>query len=102
MKTMLLEKCAPLGSTPLRLADLPVPEPGPGQVLIRVRACGVCACCRSGRENLCDQGLFTGYDLDGGLAEYTVQDEAWIYSAPEGYPDLQAAPLLCAGVIKMD
>jgi propanol-preferring alcohol dehydrogenase len=130
---------------PLELRDLPVPEPGPGQVLLRVRACGVCrtdlhvvdgeltrpklplvpghqivgesedgrrlgvpwlgwTCgrcryCVSGRENLCDEARFTGYDLDGGYAEYAVADERFCFPLPDGYPDVQAAPLLCAGLI---
>jgi alcohol dehydrogenase, propanol-preferring len=131
---------------PLREADLPVPEPGPGQVLLRVRACGVCrtdlhvvdgelpepklplvpghqivgedvatgerlgvpwlgwTCgecryCVSGRENLCDRARFTGYQLDGGYAEYAAADRRYCFALPEGYPDLQAAPLLCAGLI---
>jgi propanol-preferring alcohol dehydrogenase len=53
----------------------------------------------SGRENLCDRAQFTGYQLDGGYAEYTVADEHFCFPIPEGYPDLQAAPLLCAGLI---
>ena len=130
---------------PLRLEELPVPEPGPGQVRLRVLACGVCrtdlhvvdgelprpklplvpghqivgvaedgrrlgvpwlgwTCgecryCRSGRENLCERARFTGYDLDGGYAEYAVADGRFCFPLPEGYPDLQAAPLLCAGLI---
>ena len=131
---------------PLRPAELPVPEPGPGELLIRVHACGVCrtdlhildgevvarklpvvpghqivgtvegggervgvpwlgwTCgecryCRSGRENLCDRARFTGCDRDGGFAEYTVADERFCFPIPDGYPDLQAAPLLCAGLI---
>jgi propanol-preferring alcohol dehydrogenase len=132
--------------SPLRAADLPVPEPGPGEVLLRVRACGVCrtdlhvvdgelpdpklplvpghqivgedvetgerlgvpwlgwTCgecryCRSGRENLCDRARFTGYQLDGGYAEFAVADRRFCFPVPEGYPDAQAAPLLCAGLI---
>lgn len=141
---------------PLQAADLPIPTPHPGQVLIRVHTCGVCrtdlhvvdgeltqpklplipghqivgtivshgaetsatfppgtrvgvpwlgyTCnhcryCLSGRENLCDQAQFTGYQLDGGYAEYTVADERFCFPIPAGYPDLQAAPLLCAGLI---
>jgi propanol-preferring alcohol dehydrogenase len=130
---------------PLVEEELPPPEPGPGQVLLRVRACAVCrtdlhvvdgelaepklplvpghqvvgeapdgrrlgvpwlgwtcgACryCASGRENLCAQARFTGYDLDGGYAEWMVADERFCFPIPEGYPDLQAAPLLCAGLI---
>jgi propanol-preferring alcohol dehydrogenase len=131
---------------PLRLAELPVPEPGDGEVLIRVHACGVCrtdlhvldgevrgsrlpvvpghqivgtvedsgervgvpwlgwtcgVCryCRSGRENLCDRAQFTGADRDGGFAEYAVADRRFCFPLPDGYPDLQAAPLLCAGLI---
>jgi alcohol dehydrogenase, propanol-preferring len=130
---------------PLELRELPVPVAGPGQVLLRVRACGVCrtdlhvvdgelprpklplvpghqivgetedgrrlgvpwlgstdgTCryCRSGRENLCDAARFTGYDLDGGYAEHVVADERFCFPIPEGYPDEQAAPLLCAGLI---
>jgi len=61
--------------------------------------CGECRYCRSGRENLCDRARFTGYDIDGGFAEETVADERFCFPIPEGYPDLQAAPLLCAGLI---
>jgi len=151
MRAMVLER----PGQPVVLRDLPVPEPGPGHVLLRVHACGVCrtdlhivdgelldpklplvlghqivgevvrvgagatrfvpgqrvgvpwlgwTCgeckyCRSGRENLCDRARFTGYTLDGGYAEYTVADERYCFPIPEGYPDLQAAPLLCAGLI---
>jgi propanol-preferring alcohol dehydrogenase len=130
---------------PLELRDLPVPEPGPGQIRLRVRACGVCrtdlhvvdgelprpklplvpghqvvgeaddgrrlgvpwlgwtdgTChyCATGRENLCDAARFTGYDLDGGYAEHVVADERYCLPIPDGYDDLQAAPLLCAGLI---
>ena len=61
--------------------------------------CGECAYCRGGRENLCDRARFTGYHLDGGYAELAVADERFCFPVPEGYPDLQAAPLLCAGLI---
>lgn len=141
---------------PLRPADLPVPQPATGQVLLRVRACGVCrtdlhvvdgelpepkvplvpghqivgvvealgpgvdaplapgdrvgvpwlggtcgVCrfCRTERENLCDRARFTGYQIDGGFAEYAVADADFCFPIPAGYPDLQAAPLLCAGLI---
>jgi alcohol dehydrogenase, propanol-preferring len=140
---------------PLRAEELPVPEPGPDQVLIEVSACGLCrtdlhvvdgeltepklplvpghqvvgrvvatgnsvhdlasgarvgvpwlgwTCgecryCREGRENLCDRALFTGYTLDGGYARYMVADRRACLALPDGYPDLQAAPLLCAGLI---
>ncbi len=129
----------------LREAELPDPEPAAGQLLLDVRACGVCrtdlhvldgelphpklplvpghqivgvtadgrrvgvpwlgwtcgTCgyCRSGRENLCDRAQFTGYQLDGGYAERVVADERFCFPVPEGYPDEQAAPLLCAGLI---
>src|SRR3989442_4705743 len=138
--------------TPLRPEDRPAPEPGPGQLLLRVRACAVCrtdlhivdgelprpklplipghqivatveqggtrfpsgarvgvgwlgwtdgTChyCRSGRENLCDQARFTGYDRDGGYAGYAVADERFCFPLPDSYDDLHAAPLLCAGLI---
>ena len=131
---------------PLRQTELPQPEPGPGQLLVRVNACAVCRTdlhivdgdlsepklplvlghqivgtvvgderrvgipwlgstdgecrfCRSGRENLCDRARFTGYDLDGGYAEYTVVDERFCFPLPHDYSDLHAAPLLCAGLI---
>jgi alcohol dehydrogenase, propanol-preferring len=141
MRAMLLDR----PGTPLRAAELPRPQPGPGQLLLRVRACGVCrtdlhivdgelthprlplvighqivgeaedgrrlgipwlgwtdgTCryCTTGRENLCDQARFTGYDLDGGYAEWVVADERFCFPIPEGYDDLAAAPLLCAGLI---
>jgi alcohol dehydrogenase, propanol-preferring len=61
--------------------------------------CGECRYCRSGRENLCDRARFTGYQRDGGYAEHAVADERFCFPIPEGFPDLQAAPLLCAGLI---
>jgi propanol-preferring alcohol dehydrogenase len=61
--------------------------------------CGECRYCSSGRENLCDRARFTGYDLDGGYAEVAIADERFCFPIPAGYPDLQAAPLLCAGLI---
>jgi propanol-preferring alcohol dehydrogenase len=62
-------------------------------------ACGVCTFCRSERENLCESPAFTGYDVDGGYAEYAVADERFCFALPSRYPDLEAAPLLCAGLI---
>ncbi len=151
MRAMVLER--PGG--PLRAAELADPVPAPGQVLLEVRACGVCrtdlhildgelnepklplvpghqivgtvagagdgaerfasgervgvpwlgwtdgSCryCLGGRENLCDAARFTGYDLDGGYAELALADERFCFPIPTGYPDEQAAPLLCAGLI---
>jgi alcohol dehydrogenase, propanol-preferring len=63
------------------------------------RSCGICRFCRSHRENLCLDPLFTGWDRDGGYAEYTVVDEQFAYELPETFTDEQAAPLLCAGII---
>ena len=60
---------------------------------------GVCAFCRRGDENLCVDPRFTGWDADGGYAEYAVVDEAYAYRLPAGFDDLSAAPLLCAGII---
>src|SRR6266540_3953630 len=61
--------------------------------------CGECRYCTSGRENLCDRARFTGYDLDGGYAEWCVADERFCFPIPDGFEDLAAAPLLCAGLI---
>jgi propanol-preferring alcohol dehydrogenase len=61
--------------------------------------CGDCVYCRSGRENLCDRARFTGYDRDGGYAEYAVADARYCFELPTRYDDVQAAPLLCAGLI---
>lgn len=63
------------------------------------RTCGACEFCRSGRENLCDAAVFTGWTVDGGYAEYVIAPEAFVYSIPDGFGDLEAAPLLCAGII---
>jgi propanol-preferring alcohol dehydrogenase len=153
MRAMLLD--AP--RQPLRAVERPRPVPGPGQLLLAVRACGVCrtdlhvadgelpdpalplvlgheivgtvaeigpgaaaepfplgarvgvpwlghtcgVCgyCRSDRENLCDRARFTGYQLDGGYAEYAVVDARFAFPIPPGYDDPHAAPLLCAGLI---
>ena len=137
---------------PLWPVELPDPKPERGQILLRVRACGVCRTdlhivdgelkkpklplvpghqivaevveggtsfepgmrvgvpwlgwtdgdcryCVSGQENLCDRALFTGYDVDGGYAELAVADERFCFPLPDGYPNEQAAPLLCAGLI---
>jgi propanol-preferring alcohol dehydrogenase len=61
--------------------------------------CGECAYCRKGRENLCDRARFTGYTVDGGYSQRAVADARYCFPIPDGYPDLQAAPLLCAGLI---
>ena len=129
----------------LSLRDVSMPSARPGDLLLRVRACGVCrtdlhivdgelerpklplvpghqivgetedgrrlgvpwlgwTCgeclfCRSGRENLCDRARFTGFHLDGGYAEWVVADERFCFPIPDGFGDLEAAPLLCAGLI---
>jgi propanol-preferring alcohol dehydrogenase len=61
--------------------------------------CGVCDYCKSGRENLCDRARFTGYQIDGGYAELTVADERYCFAIPAAFGDVEAAPLLCAGLI---
>ena len=61
--------------------------------------CGECAFCVSGRENLCDRASFTGYEIDGGYADYAAADARFCFPIPEDFPNLQAAPLLCAGLI---
>lgn len=61
--------------------------------------CGVCRFCTSGRENLCTDPRFTGWDVDGGYATHTVADEAYVYALPDAFGDLEVAPLLCAGII---
>ena len=161
---MVLRAHGPVGSGVLHAEDRPLPEPGPGQVLLRVAACGVChtdlhvcegelpsrplpvvpghqivgrvkgygpevaggagvpaaarhregtrvgvawlhqtcgVCrfCRSGRENLCTAIRFTGYDADGGYAEYAVAPAGFVHPLPDRYDDEAAAPLLCAGII---
>jgi alcohol dehydrogenase, propanol-preferring len=63
------------------------------------RTCGVCEYCRRGRENLCEQARFTGYTANGGYAELITAPEAFVYPIPEGFGDVEAAPLLCAGII---
>ena len=61
--------------------------------------CGICDYCRSGRENLCDRARFTGYQIDGGYAELTVADQRYCFAIDPRYGDVEAAPLLCAGLI---
>jgi len=151
MRAMILEK----PGSALREAELGTPSPDPGQVLVRVLACGVCrtdlhvvdgelpnpklplvpgheivgeivqcgaqvehlsagmrvgipwlgwTCgqcdyCKTNRENLCDNARFTGYTIDGGYAEFTVADAAFCFPLDESYGDIEAAPLLCAGLI---
>jgi propanol-preferring alcohol dehydrogenase len=150
-----VQRPGPVESTRLILEERPVPEPGPDDVLLRVRACGVCrtdlhvaegelppvresvvpghqivgvieragervrglslgqrvgvtwlarACgrcayCVAGKENLCEGAAFTGYHTDGGYAEYAVARAAYVFPIPDAIPDVGAAPLLCAGVI---
>ncbi len=60
---------------------------------------GVCAYCRTGRENLCEHAQFTGYSVNGGFADYAIASEQFVYPIPDGFEDLHAAPLLCAGII---
>jgi len=151
MRAMVLEAPRQL----LRAMQLPIPQPGPGQLLMRVQACGVCrtdlhildgelthpklplilghqivgtvvqvggdvqkykagdrigvpwlgytdgTCryCLKDQENLCNHARFTGYDIDGGFAEYSVADQRFCFRLPEAYSDAEAAPLLCAGLI---
>ncbi len=155
MTAAILERPAPVEERPLRIGELPVPEPGDDEVLLRVtacgicrtdlhvvegelaprrspvvpghqivgeivrlgsavaglsvgdragiawlqRTCGVCRFCRSGRENICDDPRFTGWSVDGGFAEYAVAPAAFTYRLPDGFDNIQAAPLLCAGII---
>jgi propanol-preferring alcohol dehydrogenase len=61
--------------------------------------CGVCPYCRSGRENLCPRSRYTGWDIHGGYASHTVVDARYAYPLPEGWPEEELAPLLCAGII---
>ena len=155
MKACVLARPAPVESGPLDWRDVASPVPGPGEVLIRVRACGVCrtdlhvvegelpvrrspvipghqvvgevaavgagsealaigqrvgvawlhrTCgrcrfCLSGRENLCVDPAFTGWTVDGGYAELCTARADFVYPLPDGFGDLDAAPLLCAGII---
>ena len=155
MKACVLRGPAAIETNPLEYREVATPQPNSGEVLARVRACGVCrtdlhviegelpprksplipghqvvgviekrgegarrfaagarvgiawlhrtdgTCeyCRAGVENLCDNPMFTGYTVDGGYAEFIVAPEDFAYAIPEGFPDEQAAPLLCAGII---
>lgn len=155
MRAMLLEQSKPAEANPLRLAEIATPDPGEGEVRVRVRACGVChtdlhtvegdlplpklplvlghqivgfvdalgsgvrtlhegdrvgipwlhwTCgecfyCRRGMENLCDNARFTGYHADGGYAEATIVSEPFAFPLPKTFSDVEAAPLLCAGII---
>jgi len=153
MKAAVLRRPADRAGSPLELEDVAMPQPGAGEVSLRVRACGVCrtdlhivegelapkrpsivpghqivgdvmapapaglaegarvgvgwlggtdgSCwyCEHGMENLCDAPTFTGYDVNGGYAEYAVARADFVYPLPEGLSDLDAAPLLCAGII---
>lgn len=155
MKASVLRAPAAVATNPLAWMDVPRPDPAPGQVLVRVHACGVCrtdlhivegelpprkspvvpghqivgvvaqagseakrfrsgdrvgiawlhhtcgVCeyCRAGKENLCDRADFTGYTVDGGYAQYALAEEAFAYPIPDGFADIAAAPLLCAGII---
>lgn len=155
MRAWVVERPCPVDEGPLRLVERDDPEPGPGEVRVRVRACGVCrtdlhlaegdlpprrprvvpghevvgvvdgvgpgsgrfvvgervgiawlrrTCgrcrfCRNGRENLCLEPRFTGWDEDGGFADLAVVPEDFAYRLPERFGDEEAAPLLCAGII---
>ncbi len=155
MKAMVLENQQNLEGHPLKLKDVPMPEPKKNEIRIKItvcgacrtdlhivegelpahkmpvivghqiagrvdklgkavhtwkigdrvgvpwlyKTCGTCKYCKSGRENLCNSALFTGYDADGGFAEYMVIAEDFAYHLPKNYSDLEVAPLLCAGVI---
>lgn len=155
MKAMVLNKRKPIEENPLTFTEVPDPEPKPGEIRVRVRACGICrtdlhvveaelppvktplipghqvvgivdtlgegssrykigdrvgiawlrkTCgecgfCTSGRENLCESQRFTGYHADGGFAEYAVVPEDFAYRIPDIFEDVEATPLLCAGII---
>jgi alcohol dehydrogenase, propanol-preferring len=155
MKAMLLRETAPVGSSPLVMTDVPIPQPAAGEMRVKVHCCAVCrtdlhvvegdlprrkmpvipghqivghvealgpgcrrfalgmrvgiawlrwTCgqcrfCRAGRENLCERACFTGYHADGGYAEYAVVHEDFAYDVPPAASDIEAAPLLCAGII---
>jgi propanol-preferring alcohol dehydrogenase len=155
MRAWVVHEPGPVSTGPLRLLDRPVPDPGPGELLIRVLCCGVCrtdlhlaegdldprrpdvtpghevvgvvvavgpgtlrfgpgdrvgvawlagtdgSCryCRRGSENLCPRSVYTGWDRDGGYADYVVAADAYVHPLPSGFSDIELAPLLCAGII---
>ncbi|MFK4039823.1 zinc-dependent alcohol dehydrogenase family protein [Nonomuraea wenchangensis] len=146
MRAWVVREPGPIASGPLELVEPDVPEPGPGEVLVRVEACGVCrtdlhlaegdlpprrprttpghqvvgrvegtrrrvgvawlrstcgTCryCRRGMENLCPASTYTGWDADGGFAEYVTAPEDYVYDLPDDVPAERLAPLLCAGII---
>jgi alcohol dehydrogenase, propanol-preferring len=155
MRAWVLQKPRPVAQKPLVLSELPLPEPGPMEVRLKVLVCAVCRTdihivqgeiplpklpiipghqavaeveklgsgvsnlkvgdrvgvpwlastdgdceyCRSGQENLCDHGRFTGQWVDGGYAEFMLARADFVYPIPHGYDSLHAAPLLCSGVI---
>ena len=155
MPAWIVDRPGPVDSAPLRLVERPMPTPGPGEVLVRVEAsgvcrtdlhvaegdlpvhrpavvpghevvgrvvgsgagasrfaegdrvgiawlrhtCGSCRWCRSGRENLCERSRYTGWDDDGGYADYATVPESFAYRMPDGLDPVSAAPLLCAGII---
>ena len=99
----LLDGEVPIADPPRVLGNQIVGAAQPGGRRVGVPwlgwTCGTCDHCGAGRENLCPYARFTGRDMDGGFAEYAVADERFCFPVPEGYPDDQAAPLLCAGLI---
>jgi propanol-preferring alcohol dehydrogenase len=155
MKAMVLRRAGDISASPLQRQEVPTPQPGPGDVLVRVTVCGICrtdlhviegelehpllplipghqavgvisqvgasvterkvgervgiawlqgTCgrcefCVRGRENLCQEARFTGYQVHGGYAEYAVVPERFAYPIPSVFSDQEAAPLLCAGII---
>jgi propanol-preferring alcohol dehydrogenase len=95
MKAMVLSK----PKTPLVWTEMPNRHPGPGQIRVKVLACGVCPYCEEKRENLCDAPLFTGYTRDGGFATAAIADARFAFPLGETRTDVALAPLLCAGLI---
>jgi propanol-preferring alcohol dehydrogenase len=155
MRAIVLDQQRSIDDSPLKVRDVPFPEPGPNQIRVKVHCCalchtdlhviegdlpahklpvipghqivgtvekcgkdvtkfhradrigipwlhrtdGECEFCQRGLENLCEQGQFTGYDFDGGYAEFTLVDEDFAYAIPSQFTDENAAPLFCAGII---